>query len=112
MISLLLVTMLLLTNLIYPSIGQTMDKMITCSSGENQCGSKCYVVETHKCNSGYVCHKEEGWCGDKCFNPTTQKCIWGLICLKTEAWCNNKCVNPVTQDCRQSKLIDIIAKTM
>jgi len=112
MISRALVTTLLLSILIYPSIGQATNKVIACSSDESQCGSKCYLVETHKCKSGFVCRKEEGWCGDKCFNPTTHKCIWGLICLKSEVWCNQKCFNPAIQQCGQSKLINIITKNV
>jgi len=105
--SILLLTTVCLAICVRVLNGQTTNKVIVCSTSEGQCGSKCYPLETHKCNSGFVCRKEESWCGSKCFNPIIQRCFWGLICLKSEGWCENKCFNPATQQCRQGKLNDV-----
>ncbi|CAF1363049.1 unnamed protein product [Adineta ricciae] len=89
-----------LDEIIYSAFGQTTSEPIECLRNEKQCGSKCYLPDTHKCNSGFVCRKEEGWCGKVCFNPATEKCIWGLICTKSQIWCNNKCMEPTNGKCR------------
>jgi hypothetical protein len=103
---LLLVTAVLLAICIHALNSQVTNQVIECSTGESQCGSRCYSLETHKCNSGFVCHKDESWCGNKCFNPITQRCFWGLVCLKSEGWCENKCFDPTTQHCHRGKLND------